>query len=1119
MQATVGNRAVASLVTQRLEAGPAGSACVAPPVEPAPAAPAEDPRWVGAERDLAAKAVAAKSHPPASREASDAQSAAVAPPDDMDAQAKATHTGKMEAAKPRGFDKAAFIAAVNAAVAAKAPKNLDEADKFAQSGKADQVKNEVMGKVTAGKQASAKEIKDTTGATPDTSNAKDKPVAPLPPTPSPTVPPPPNPKALAPNPAPSEQTRLGADSCETNHKMADAGVTEDQLAKSNEPQFTGALAAKKTAEEHDANAPAGVRQKEAQVITGATADADASTKAGLSAMTAKKGGALQAAGAGKQATKSADEAERARITGEIKKIFDKTKTDVEGILTGLDKTVSEKFEEGERKAKEAFVADHQARMSAYKWKRYGGPGGAALWVKDLLLDMPAEANTLFLESKKLYEAKMAAVIGDIADTVGTELARAKARVSDGRAQVQKFVAEQPKSLQKLAGSAAKEIGSQFDDLEKSVDEKQSALVDDLAEKYVEARNAIDEEIQKLQAENKGLAGQAADAIGGAIETVTKLKDMLLGVLARAANAVEKIIKDPMDFLEKFVGAVKTGIKNFMSNIVSHLKKGLQGWLFGALAEAGIEIPEKFDLKGIIGLLLSLLGLTWTSIRTRIVNVVGDKAMNAIEKGVDFVKVIITEGIPGLWKFVAQKVSDLKEQVMGRIRDFVITKVIVAGVTWLISLLNPAAAFIKACKLIYDAVMWFVDNAQRLKEFVDSVLDSVESIAAGGVGKVASLIEGTLSKTVPMLISGLASLLGLGGIAEKVKSILEKVQAPVGKAVDWLIGKAVKYGKKFLDRLKKSKLGKAAAKVKAKAKAAYAKGKAYVKKKYEAGKKWLKKKYEGAKAWVRGKVYDDSPAGKQKRLEKGLAAGVAAANKYAGKPVRDMILRPSLGFIRLKHGLQTLEPVKAGKNWAIHAEVQRATAKTDAIVETDDEKARTGLTDKDPILMAWHKPAEWYPDCLYRPNSMSGRGRGQKIWKYPNKTYDNGFSAGVTHWPYEGMKLQYRGGEEPRGSGVKKFMRELEEEGIELAGDLAYEVDIDHVIDWAFCGVDGEGVNENLWPLYRSANRSAGTTQNRLQKVWWAESKGAKPRRTPIEEVPRQRWFQIKSIKGAGGKRG
>jgi hypothetical protein len=295
-----------------------------------------------------------------------------------------------------------------------------------------------MGKVTAGKESSAKAIKETTEATPDASAAKDKPVTAMPPTPAPTVPPPPDPKSLAPKPAPAEQTRLGAGSCETNHTMADAGVTEDQLAKSNEPQLTGALAAKKAAEAHDANAPAAVRQKEGEVIAGATTGAGATAKAGLNAMAVAKGGALQATGAGKQATKSADEGERARITGEIKKIFNKTKTDVESILTGLDKTVSDKFEDGERKAKEAFTADHQARMSAYKWKRYGGPGGSALWLKDLFLDMPAEANNLFLESKKLYETKMAAVISTIADIVGTELGRAKDRVAEGRAQVQKF---------------------------------------------------------------------------------------------------------------------------------------------------------------------------------------------------------------------------------------------------------------------------------------------------------------------------------------------------------------------------------------------------------------------------------------------------------------------------------------------------------------------------------------------------------------------------------------------------------------------------------------------------------------------------------------------------------
>lgn len=849
LQAMAGNRAVTALVAQRLNAG-GGAECVAAPVAPTASAPAQDPQFAAAKKDIDAKSGALKTHPPAATEVRAAQNAAVAPADDKEAQAKAAHTGKMEAAKPGGFDKAAFVAAVNAAVAAKAPKNLDEADKFAQSGKADQVKNEVMGKVTAGKDSSAKAIKDTTEATPDVGAAKDKPVTPLPAATTPVTPAAPDPKALAPKVAPAEQTRLGAGSCETTKAMADAGVTDEQLAKSGEPEFTGALEAKKAAQAHDATAPGVVRRQEGQIIADAAAGAASVSKAGLGAMTAAKGGALHAAGAGKQETKSKDEGERARIAGEIKKIFDKTKTDVEGILSGLDKTVSDKFEDGERKAKEAFTADHQARMSKYKWSRYGGFGGAALWVKDQFLDLPAEANALFQESKKLYETKMQAVIGDIADTVGAELARAKARVAEGRTQVQKFVADQPKNLQQLAGDAAKEIGSQFEDLEKSIDEKQSSLVDELADKYAAARNAVDEEIKKLQEENKGLVGQAASAITGAVETIKKLKDMLLGVLARAANAVEKIIKDPMDFLAKFINAVKAGVTGFVSNIATHLKKGLQGWLFGTLAEAGIEIPEKFDLKGIISLLLSLLGLTWTSIRARIVKVVGEKAMGMIEKGVDFIKVIVTEGLPGVWKFIAQKLTDLKEQVMGQIRDFVITKVITAGVTWLISLLNPAAAFIKACKMIYDAVMWFVDNAERLKEFVDSVLDSVESIAAGGVGKVAALIESTMAKTVPMIISGLASLLGLGGIASKIKSILEKVQAPVGKAVDWLIGKAVKYGKKFLDKLKKSKLGKAFGAAKDKAKAAYAKGKAYVKKKYEAGKAWVKGKYEKGKKWVK-----------------------------------------------------------------------------------------------------------------------------------------------------------------------------------------------------------------------------------------------------------------------------
>ena len=56
----------------------------------------------------------------------------------------------------------------------------------------------------------------------------------------------------------------------------------------------------------------------------------------------------------------------------------------------------------------------------------------------------------------------------------------------------------------------------------------------------------------------------------------------------------------------------------------------------------------------------------------------------------------------------------------------------------------------------------------------------------------------------MVISGLASLLGLGGIADKIKKILETIQKPVGKVVDGIINGVIKYGKKLLGKLKQKK---------------------------------------------------------------------------------------------------------------------------------------------------------------------------------------------------------------------------------------------------------------------------------------------------------------------------
>ncbi len=149
----------------------------------------------------------------------------------------------------------------------------------------------------------------------------------------------------------------------------------------------------------------------------------------------------------------------------------------------------------------------------------------------------------------------------------------------------------------------------------------------LASKYSEALKSVDAEIDAEKEKNKGLVAKAVDAVQGVIKVINDLKNLLLGVLARAASAVAAIIKDPIGFLGKLVHAVGAGLLAFKANLSAHLKTGLVGWLLGALSSTGLQLPSKFDLRGLLTMIGSLLGLTWGAIRGRVIaRGVPDKAM-------------------------------------------------------------------------------------------------------------------------------------------------------------------------------------------------------------------------------------------------------------------------------------------------------------------------------------------------------------------------------------------------------------------------------------------------------------------------------------------------------------
>jgi competence ComEA-like helix-hairpin-helix protein len=797
-----------------------GEKLLEPPVPPTPVRPEDDPAFASVTNAVGGAAAAKKAHPTAASKAAEAQEAALAPPDDLAGQAKASKVDTMDAQQQGSFDKKAFIAAVKAAIEAKSPKTLEEADKYKESGKAAEVKTDVQGLVGQGKEEQSKDIEDATTAAPDTSTAVPKPVKPMGPEQAgsqASVPA----QGAVPKPAPGEQVNLQAGKHEANQEMAEAGVTDKQLAESKEPAFEQAVADKKTAAEHADKAPAEYREQEQQVLEQSKAEASAETVAGLSGMQSSQVAALGGLAGDKEATKSKDEQKRAAVTAKIQGIYAATEADVKQILDGIDPKVEAAFETGEASARSAFEAYVDRKMRAYKADRYGGWLGGFKWAKDKLLGMPSKVNEFYEAGRELYLQKMDGVIERVATIVGGYLTKAKKRIAAGKAEMSAYVKSLPADLRKVGSQASAEIGERFSQLESDVNNKQQAMVDSLATKYTEARKGLDERIQAMQAENRGLVDKVVGAIKGVINTIRELTAMLRGALARASGVIGKIIEAPGKFLDNLIAGVKGGITKFKDNILDHLRKGLMSWLFGALAAGGIEMPESFNLKGIIQLLASIFGLTWANIRRRVTKRIGERAMGVVEKGVGIFQVMATEGIGGLWRMFLEKIGDVKEMIMEQAKDFVVTQIIKAGITWLIGLLNPAAAFIKACKLIYDIIMFFVNNARRIVQFVTTVIDSVVDIVRGNVSGVVNKIESVLSQMVPIIISFLASVLGLSGIGDKIRQIVKKLQRPVNKALDFVINKGLKLAGPIIRGIKG--IGRR------------------VKAKFEAGKAWAKGK--------------------------------------------------------------------------------------------------------------------------------------------------------------------------------------------------------------------------------------------------------------------------------------
>lgn len=588
-----------------------------------------------------------------------------------------------------------------------------------------------------------------------------------------------SPAPVVPEPMPAERLDYSSDRAPTDDAMNEAGVTKDQLAKGNEPSFNKNLEERSKAEKHEAEAEATYRKSEKVIHAQTRAGAKGELAEELGNIHGARVASIGTVTGAQNATKQKDALERETVTNTITGFKNATRTAVDEILKAMETEAGAIFERGLKRAEERYEETFEEEK-----------GGVGTWLTTWGDDWDDLIERSLKKAREEYFRQVDVAIDDVADLVDLKLEQAKNRVSLGRQQVDDYVNTLEGSVREFGVEALKEVEADFDAMESDIDQRRDALIDKLAQQYKASYERMQAKEEALREANKSLWKRIYDATVGLIKKIIAFKDMLVSVLRKAAEVIVDIISDPIGFLGNLVSAVMQGLENFMGNIGTHLEKGLMAWLFGALGGA-LQLPEKFDLKGIVSIILQVLGLTYTNFRARAVAIVGEPIVQALEETAEVFKIVMTEGMSGLWEYIKDKVLDLKSLVLDAIWDFIQERVLMAGIQWIIGLLNPASAFFKACKAIYDIVVFFVNRASQIAALISAIIDSIAAIAKGNLSAAIKWVEDALAKAIPVAIGFLAALLGLGDISGTIRKTIDRAQAPVNKAIDWVIHQAVK----------------------------------------------------------------------------------------------------------------------------------------------------------------------------------------------------------------------------------------------------------------------------------------------------------------------------------------
>jgi len=446
-----------------------------------------------------------------------------------------------------------------------------------------------------------------------------------------------------------------------------------------------------------------------------------------------------------------------------------------------------------------------------------GVGDVGLFFKAVDTVQAQVALEYFEVAKTVFIARVLSNVEKrIARRVVIAINQARRAIEKGKADVDEaYKVLTPKEQQEVADvyEAAK---SRFDELRKSVDERQHEIINDMARSYNTSVGKLKAEFDEIKKDVQTIwLEKAWNKIKAVINAIIDFATRIAELLGRVAYLLGDIVSSPRAFFSNLITGIKEGFSTFAKRIEEFLATAFFDWLRGS-SGVQVQLPKEWNAAGIFSLFTQLLDLSLETVWQRM-EVVYDKTIaNAFrqgevvaEKGLEIFDIIRKDGLGGLWDYIVESLGTLLSDTLDEIKETILYAAIKKVLLEIGKLLVPGGGFIAIAEKIIRLLVFIVEARDKILDLIDAFVSSMENAVKGDIAGIVKLITIALTRFITLALDFLLSFFGLSNLKEKVQRFIQRMRSPVIRGIDFVLQKfkpLVMKGKELLVKGKEKAIG-------------------------------------------------------------------------------------------------------------------------------------------------------------------------------------------------------------------------------------------------------------------------------------------------------------------------